>query len=48
MNEIVLNSDTHNRLSGTAENRNVHRLWPTHTLHSGSAQLGQIVRETAS
>jgi len=48
MNEIILNSDTHNRLLGTAENRKARRLWPTQTLHSGSVQLGQIVGETAS
>jgi len=48
MNEIILNSETHNRLLGTKENRKAHRLWPTQTLHSGSAQLGWILGETES
>jgi len=48
MNEIILNSDTHNRLLGTAETRKACRLWPSQTLHSESVQLGQIVGETAS
>jgi len=48
MDEIILNSDIHNRLLSTAENRKAHRLWPTQSLPIGSVQLGQIVGQTAS
>jgi hypothetical protein len=48
MNNIILNSDTCDRVLSTAERRKVSKIDPTQTLHVGSTHLGQVVGDTVS
>jgi hypothetical protein len=48
MNEIILNSNTCDRVLSTAERRKVSKMGPTQTLCVGSTHLGQVVGDTVA